>query len=284
MKKIILSSLCLAALSMTFLGSCKKEKIRKPTNNGTNPDMLVSNPLDFVGVEHNNLLEEYYNAVNLLTLSQRNDSEVLQNTINNVTSNYIANNSANNDVIDDANFAVNFISQNNYNYVQQNQGGNNLFGVESSQISITAENYLTDILDLMTDNDLDINSLQTRIQNILFGVNNNITVDREKRVLYLSIAVAKHSLIYWHDNFQKWLDLNPNYSNQSEAEGFSWKRFGTSDVKSAAGTAIVMTSTGAYAAMAVTGPGGWVAAGAVTVAAAGIGSCIDAIGVLWDWW
>lgn len=126
----------------------------------------------------------------------------------------------------------------------------------------------------------EINDYLTYISDLENQANSSGLSDEEKFIFYTGTSVAKNSLKYWNDNITEWSQLfetTKGYKMSSKGfwDSFNWGAIGISDAAGAVGMAANLVLNGTGAAMAATGPGGWVGIGLV-VAASSIGSSATA--------
>lgn len=131
-----------------------------------------------------------------------------------------------------------------------------------------------DLDQIMTDDDINLFSLQSRINRTIVDANKYLTGIALEDFL-AAASVANNTLQYWHDNYDKWTTtLNTPIT---KANSFNWKQLGKADVKGC----IAGVSGELVSCLLVTGPVGWKAWLAVAVGSAVIGSADDALDQLW---
>jgi len=153
--------------------------------------------------------------------------------------------------------------------------------------SITYDLRQTQIENLFEDEDFDLPSLNSRLDNIKENVL-NINDDTERRVLLMGLSVAKNTLQYWYDNYDRICDsleiiappvLNPLSPSAVRAShvptrgwlGYNWKKAGEADVRSALNAGIWYCGSG----LAAGGPLSWQAGAAYVAGRAAFGSLLD---------
>ena len=145
----------------------------------------------------------------------------------------------------------------------------------------------TQIEDIFVDDDFDLASLNLRLNNIKENVQ-LINNDTERRVLLMGLSVAKNTLQYWHDNYDRICDslnivappiLNP-LSHQALCEclvptrgwlGYNWKSAGRSDAKAALAAGVWYCGSG----LAAGGPLSWQAGATYVAGRAAFASLLD---------
>lgn len=144
------------------------------------------------------------------------------------------------------------------------------FDKENSDLLTSKLEILNDII---SDDDLDINSLLSRIialeNSSLSGLS-----DEDATVLFCTTATAKYSLQYWHENIDEQAELCgvPTRAGGS----FNWKQVGKEDIKGGIAAAMGLGFT------RFLGPIGW-KAWLVGIAGGALGnSAADAVGQLID--
>lgn len=126
----------------------------------------------------------------------------------------------------------------------------------------------------MTDDDINLFSLQSRINRTIVDENKYLTGIALEDFL-AAASVANNTLQYWHDNYDKWTTTLA--TPITKAKSFNWKQLGKADVKAC----ITGVSGELVSCLLVTGPVGWKAWLAVAVGSAVIGSADDALDQLW---
>ncbi len=144
------------------------------------------------------------------------------------------------------------------------------FDKEKSDLLTSKLEILNDII---SDDDLDINSLLSRIialeNSSLSGLS-----DEDANVLFCATATAKYSLQYWHENIDEWAELcgAPTRAGGS----FNWKQVGKEDIKGGIAAAVGLGFT------CLLGPIGW-KAWLLGISGGALGnSAADAVGQLID--
>lgn len=154
--------------------------------------------------------------------------------------------------------------------------------MSNNSFSSELQNLLDALNDLSVSNkdNWEINDYLTYISDLENQANSSGLSDEEKFIFYTGTSVAKNSLKYWNDNITEWSQLfetTKGYKMSSKGfwDSFNWGAIGISDAAGAVGMAANLVLNGTGAAMAATGPGGWVGIGLV-VAASSIGSSATA--------
>lgn len=136
-------------------------------------------------------------------------------------------------------------------------------------LSDNLQPYADQLFDLMSDNDVTLESLQARIVKIEKDAAEDKKISEEELLqFYACTAVAYYTLDYWQNDFKE--------IEKTRAQ-FSWKALGKSDVE---GAFIGATALGAEW-LIVGGPIAWKACAAVIVGGAVGGSAWNVIDQLW---
>ncbi len=268
---VIIGICCLISIGFLFQ-SCEKEEID-----------LNNNEVDYelIGIEHNKGLEYIFEQLksknkSLKSTSINGDNEYFKLT-NSLTKEFINEKSV-------------FSSKSELYNAEYNDLSNE--GIQLKSSSIDKRNVLSNALEsedakellqlllktIETCNHKNFNRRISKLEKI------NSEIDRlynSKDVMMLKsvCSVGKHSLSYWSENYSKWKnELStssvkvPQYirlkSANSEGDDdawydFNWGAIGASDAVSAGIGVTHLAISGTGGALVATGPGGWVAIGAV---------------------
>ncbi len=122
-------------------------------------------------------------------------------------------------------------------------------------ISSIADSYIDKIGELLNNTSLEVSDLQLQLSQLESEAQNILTTDIDRNIILPAIAVAKSSSIYWDENDNKWGNKcgYVNYKLKGLTRSSIWK----SDVGGAVGFGLHMCLNGSAAAIASTGPSGW---------------------------
>lgn len=110
----------------------------------------------------------------------------------------------------------------------------------SDKLVISQKNLLNELNTVMSDDDYNLSSLNSRIDNIEMRIQSlNLTVD-EQLVLYSATSVARHTLEYWNVNLEKW-QTSLGDLEVVRTSGYNWKSIGKHDVAGAVSVAYSMS-------------------------------------------
>ncbi len=264
MKKFKLNILILSIASI-FLNSCDSENdIIK--NNETN--FLTKVDIKKIGIEHNKGLEYVFTKIkkdNIKRFSKKNISE-----FNILINKYSIDYAISKGLSKKDSYLI------NTQYKSMNKLSNN------ENFSEQLQSFLSELESLSNSDkdDWEINDYFTFISDLENEINGSNINDDEKFIALVGTSVAKSSLVYWNEHISEWADLfvdeNGNkISNKSFWDNFNWGAIAISDAAGAVGMAANLALNGTGAAMAATGPGGWVGIG-IVIAASSIGSSATA--------
>ena len=92
----------------------------------------------------------------------------------------------------------------------------------SDKLVISQKDLLNELNTVMSDDDYNLSSLNSRIDNIEIRIQSlNLTVD-EQLVLYSATSVARHTLEYWNVNLEKW-QTSLGDLEVVRTSGYNWK-------------------------------------------------------------
>ena len=141
--------------------------------------------------------------------------------------------------------------------------------IQSIKKTKTFNTQLKELNEIATDEDVNLQSLLSRLQQLEATVRCSSLTATEKNILLAGISVAQESYQYWYDKGPEWLNT---LKGEGKKGKFSWKSVGRADISGAVDGAMTVV------AMAFVGPVGWAAAVAgVAGAAAGssAGNAVD---------
>lgn len=221
MKKIRLYALFLASF-ITFSCSNLDETgaVQNNTQLKTNSSTrYVAEDFEVFGIKHNEGLDYFLQRFQNSTVSNPTEYKNLMiNSSEGYALDFIAKMGGG-----DPTFAVNLIR---YSEIERKNIDNNFYEdiTKSEQISLQARTYLDRLHNLLF-NINDQATLDGIIQNIRMVeeeayVNQNIN-NKDLTIIYTASNIAKYSLVYWNDNYEKWelafitkgsIDEPPHYS------------------------------------------------------------------------
>lgn len=259
--------------SIIVFSSCT-ENINEELLNET---YLSNVDVNFIGTLHNKGLDFVFIKIkkeNRNSFSKKSISE-FSLLVNQYLKEYVVENGLSQNDIKHIMFYDNTINILSKTSKEENLMNNNSFSSELQN--------LLDALNGLSDSNKDsweINDYLTYISDIENQANSSGLSDKEMFILYTGTSVAKNSLKYWNDHIAEWSQLFENtkgykISAKGFWDNFNWGAIGISDAAGAVGMAANLVLNGTGAAMAATGPGGWVGIGLV-VAASSIGSSATA--------
>lgn len=135
-----------------------------------------------------------------------------------------------------------------------------------ANISSVADNYIDKIGELLNNPSLDINNLQFQLNQLESEAQTILATDIDRTIILSAISVAKSSSIYWDENDTKW-GTKFGYTNY-KLEGLIKSGIWKSDVGGAMVFGLHMWFNGSAAAIASTGPSGWLSLGIILGGAA----------------
>ncbi|RFZ81856.1 hypothetical protein DYU05_18730 [Mucilaginibacter terrenus] len=117
----------------------------------------------------------------------------------------------------------------------------------AAHLTIKQKQLLDKLLLVMTDESSSFESTLVQISDLEANAKANLSED-ELPVIFVSTAIARNTLQYWHDNLDKWVALLDNgkqstqglktHLAEASGPGFSWRNVGASDVAGGAGAAV----------------------------------------------
>jgi hypothetical protein len=294
--KFLLSGLTLTVIMGLFFFSCQKDEIT-PTNE----------PFDYeqIGIEHNKGLDyvfEYLkeekvgkksnlkNATNILSLAEKATVEFLNKN------RYF--NTANKKTATERAIKV-------FNTYKD-------FSVKNKLKSATSDKLWTDDVDnLLTDNQkVLLSEINSAISDLKLDLQSTLSKldaveiktkiqcpEKEQFIVLAAISISRHSLRYWHDNYEKWMIELGSVdklmtkrmmlkSGDVEDSWWSWKSLTKADtvglIAGATGGAAGGAVLGAFVGGVGAGPGAMAGAVSGGIGGAVGGSVGSAVGQLWD--
>lgn len=260
MKKLILSISSLVLL-ITII-TCKKEL----NTSESSPQLITVESFKFVGEEHNNGLDYVYNKIKLLKLDTIQKSslnkEDMMLYIKKFSVEFVDLKSNNGLVNSEAIKRIDFIHkfQRDYHF---KSSPNDLILIADSlrdKFSPNLISLLDDLKIVLTSDSTSLTERITLIENIESGKLINELSDMERMIILSSSSVAKSSLTYWSENYDKWSHL---LDNNMKSWWPNLKEIGLSDAAGAVIGATHLALSGTGALMVAGGPGGWVGIGMV---------------------
>lgn len=280
MKKLFLSF-----ISTLFLLSCSFTN--EPEDLNIKETLRISD-LDYVGKLHNQGLVHSFNEIkNLIEDGQRvsrGDKQSLIQIQKEISQEFVSNQKFDQNVIE---ISINQIEIGvgdflifNPNKARTSQSSS-IPDSLLSEISVQGREMLFRIFEIMEDTDTDIESVTTKISNIEQKAISTLEINEQFMILSTA-SVAKHTLAYWNENYEEWLNLLGNSSkSRINGSGIDWKAAGYADVGGAALAGLGLAVSGTGAGMAAAGPAGWAGIGLVV---AGRGLQASATRILLGFW
>ncbi|MDO9261266.1 MAG: hypothetical protein Q7U08_04950 [Flavobacteriaceae bacterium] len=242
MKKILL----LFTLT-TLLISCEKPELTSQEN--INQKL---NPKEFniIGEQHNKGLEFVYNSLSANLINQgklkitktNSRATILQNILDEAEQ-YCAEYVDEYSIIhnDPTAYIAHLYNTQVFDGKPIISSTGNLYSDDiSDKLVISQKNLLNELNIVMSDDDYNLSSLNSRIDNIEMRIPSfNLTVD-EQLVLYSATSVARHTLEYWNVNLEKW-QTSLGDLEVVRTIGYNWKSIGKHDVAGAVSVAYSMS-------------------------------------------
>ncbi len=264
-------------MSIFFCASLLISSCTKNDEQQLNENSLSKVDVNFIGKEHNKGLDFVLNKIkedNKNSFSRRSISD-FTTLVEQYSKEYALENGLSQNDSELILFYDNTINTSSKTSKEGNLMENNSFSLE-------LQSLLDDLNSLSASDkdDWEINDYLNYISDLENQANNSDLSDEEKFIFFSGSSVAKNSLEYWDNNIAEWTELfedtgGDRMSARGFWDSFNWGAIGISDAAGAVGMAANLALNGTGAAMAATGPGGWVGIGLV-VAAASIGSSATA--------
>jgi hypothetical protein len=247
-------------LTMMVFQSCEK-------NGNSLPPDINAKQLEFVGIEHNKMLNEVYEFIKNGNIDKKTGKMKIENfLISIINSNTEYSTQSNNIGIDyTKDVFSNKINLNSPLKLSSNKSSNSL-----------ADNYIDRLDQILTNIDFNDNSVLTTINSIEQEIEQDENLTDENKVTLLSATqVSRYSYNYWSENWDNWLalvDVSKTSFNKSAAGNIV-----KGDVAGAIGGA-----AGAWAVNIIPGAG-QVAYGGAIIGAGVAGSVGVAVSELFDY-
>jgi len=284
MKKIklnVLTALTLIIVSSVFY-SCTNE------NSEINDvqESISAKQLEFIGIEHNQMLTETFNFLkdNKSSLSKKSGKQKKQLLEDFLVSKI----SSNSKYTKQSNEIGIGYTKDIFNKLNSNLNNNSRLNLqkEAGDLSEKEVSYLNKLQKILVL-DIELNEVLERISNLEGDIQNEESLNDEQLILLFSATqTAKYSYSYWAENWQEWIELSPEAERISKVEddghnGCSCETAGViagADVAGAIGGA-----TGAWAVNVIPGAG-QVAYGGAIIGAAVAASTAAAVLEFFSWW
>lgn len=204
-------------LFITGIGvySCQSDK---DSNNGKT-NVITAESLEFVGIEHNQMLEECFEFLkkeyqnnNLSNKSLIDKKQKLEDfLISKIQANTRYSKESNDLGVE--NIKKTFLSTKSREVSKPLTGSIDNFAVE---IPSQVKEYLKELYEVLDE--IDINKSNTNIERQISALERKIEKDnslteKDLIILFSSTQTARYSYKYWKENIHKWESLNPNKSN-----------------------------------------------------------------------
>lgn len=259
MKKLIYGSLFIAMVGIVLF-SCKKQEVIQ--SNSTN--RYKSADFEFIGIEHNKLLDETFNYlsdnINSLT-SLKEVNEFLSTK----TVSYPLSSKESND------YGLKLMTEifsNTLEYEESLDSKKYLESFSGEQLKFLKE--LDEILSTQSSSTEQLISNIEKLENQI-DLSKSITND-ELIVLYSATTTAKYSLSYWDENYSRWKELGQNLAKAGPGDNIA-KGDAAGAIGGASGAAAVNVIPGA----------GQVAYGGAIIGGAVAGSVGVAVNEFFNW-
>ena len=167
-----------------------------------------------------------------------------------------------------------FLDDDNPEYMEHKAIANSIYTpyIQGIRKTKTFDSKLKELNEIATDDDNNLQSLLSRLQQLEASVRNSSLSTDEKNALLAGISVAQNSYQYWYDKDSEWLKTLKGDSKKGK---FSWKLVGRADIRGAVDGAVSVAI-----AASIAGPAGWAAAIAGIAGAAAGSSAAEAVGQL----
>jgi|AntDeeMinimDraft_5_1070356.scaffolds.fasta_scaffold07533_1 hypothetical protein len=276
MKKILILLLLGVLTFMMSFCSTNVESLEEPVQK------ITAESLQFVGVEHNELLAKAYDHLKSAENIREGEKGLKNFFIKEVESSTKYS-------VESRNLAVNAIKS-KFNTTKNGKFKSTASSAEvMDTLSAEVKSYLNELKEIITDsnNSNTLENISVLESNI--GDDTNLT-ENQLIILYSATQTTKASYQYWSENFEEWIELAGEQINQSTTvangngidlmqTGF-WSAVG--DVAIADGAGAVSGATYALAANAVVGAG-TVAYGGAIAGTAAAASTYSAVTKIIDW-
>ena len=251
----------LLILTVIFSISCDTE------NNELN-EILKSEDLKFVGIEHNKFLEDTYNFLNENKNALRKQSRAINKA------------SLESFLVDKINSETkylekyNAISINNTRKVFNNGVRRNSDSEIIESLTDIEQSYLQQLFSLLENYSLnDLNTID-RITELENEIENQNLTNNQLLTLYSATQTAKYSFTYWSENWEEWASLVDNTGNRRDYPGIG--------IIEQDAIGAVAGAAGALAVNVIVGPG-QVAYGGAIVGSAAAFSAAEAASQFFGW-
>ncbi|TWR28479.1 hypothetical protein FPZ42_04465 [Mucilaginibacter achroorhodeus] len=239
-----------AALSLTW-AACQKG-----SNSGVAPTKFDQKQFDEIGIVHNRSVDSTYRV--LLAMKTNHQLNFSKDELVSFVRNGMLNNlkiqGTNPKVIIALNSALSgqsVIIKDNYarkiNSISDVQITTYYTDSLAAKLTVNQKQVLDKLLYVMTDNSATFEETKSQINSLETNAKSELS-DTELPAILASISVAKYTIVYWHDNYDKWVSLLSSSNkvstqsiktNAAEAgPGFSWRNVGAADVGGAATGAV----------------------------------------------
>lgn len=277
MKKVVFS---IAVLSFTLF-SCSKDdnaSLNSSTNNVEQietsnfeyEDRLSAIDMKFIGEDHNSTLENYYNEIQSYEIPTDISKDNLKQFVYNQIKDEF---SYHNDDLNRVDSILDHVMDGDYIHSQQSFYTNNHI---SNSLSDIQKSYLDDLSDVFNNLTTDYEQFESNVSDLETTMYNDSSLSNDELVvLYSATQTARHSVHYWMNNGQSWIDLMDD--NDLEMDVSITDGMGRADVEGAVAGAV-----GAAVVNVVPGAGQVSYVGAIVGVGAG-NSLATAAGNLWDY-
>ncbi len=259
---------CIVVLFLSVFISCSSE-------NEINENKFTAKDFEFVGIEHNKILEETFKILkdekNILKAKKGQNKNQFKDVLIRAVSNEYKNDKTKED------FAISgvhkFFKTEKTNSFSKTGDEVNSFENEVSSLSLSEQNYMNQLGEIMKDMDspnVDKREIINDIIELEVKIGNDSDLDNEQlQVLYSATQTSKYSFSYWQENANEWVisledhDIDHTISFSSKNSKRSFCRCGrpakfneaVGDVASADVAGAIGGAVGAAAVNVIVGPG-----------------------------
>jgi hypothetical protein len=201
---------------------------------------------DYVGIEHNEGLDEFLNILN----ANKSKTILTSNKKVDLLKNYLSSELSEARLDSESASVINSLHEKATSFTYLND--KNLF--DNLEMSRNLRNYLKNLNSLI-DNSRDLKSLKASIDSFCLEARSSELTNEELSILYGAASTAKFSADYWSNNMDKW-EVHFDKTNTTQAKGF-WSGVwdGIKHVAGADAEGAVAGAVGAAAANLIIGPG-----------------------------
>ena len=281
-------------VTLIFLVSCSEQE--NDTNVIENNSRITAKELDFIGKEHNEILERAFNFLN--------DNQDLISNKNNFDKKELLLDFLVSDMRDIKKYPEEYIeagishtkkvfNENDRSFLKN--ANNTIFDEVINQLSQKEIDYLDSLNSILQQENVENNTILEDILNLEISAENDLELSNNQLFVILAAAsTAKNSFQYWDANYHLWESIDSNQSKTNIVCTKSSKSLAKNDghngcacanvsaVAKADVTGAVGMAVGAAAANIIVGPGTVAYGGAIISGAVG-NSATEAASQILDW-